>query len=158
MNNKLKDLLMCEARERGICAPGFKQMRCSDVNELIAYYLQHPDWCLERGYPDLQTLTKEFANIEDKGVYINKVFHDETFSHLQTYIFHNCKGTINVEMDYKNAIIPMLYFANGCSMEVRCHQRNQPAIRVPLYSFGDNEIITSDNNSVHFIHHKFNLR
>ena len=52
---------------------------------------------------------------------------------MQAYICHDCKGTIKVAMDYDNAVIPMLYFANGCRMRVECEQKNDPAINVPLY-------------------------
>lgn len=130
---QLKETLMEDARRGGICAEGYGQMRGYDRDGLIGYYLANPDWCIERGFPSLKLLRREFADIEDRGVYVGKTFNGEVFDKLQTYIFHNCKGTIRVAMDYDNAVIPMLYFANRCNITVICEQINFPAICVPIY-------------------------
>lgn len=121
------------ARRHGICAAGYRQMRGYDRDGLIDYYIANPDWCMGRGFPSHDILRSEFSDIEDKGVYVGKTFNGEVFSEKQVYIFHDCKGTIRVAMDYDNAVIPMLYFANGCEMHVECEQKNSPAIIVPLY-------------------------
>lgn len=130
---QLKEVLMEDARRGGICAPGYELMRGYDREGLIGYYIQNPDWCMERGFPSLELLRREFSDIEDKGVFIGRTFNGEVFDKLQAYIFHDCKGTIKVAMDYDNAVIPMLYFANGCDITVRCEQINSPAIHVPIY-------------------------
>ena len=72
------------------------------------------------------------------------------FSNKQVFVFHDCHGTINVEMDYENAIIPMLYFANGCNMTVICRQKNIFPVKFPLYIFGRNTIYTENNDSAIF--------
>lgn len=131
--NDIKEELMEDARAKGICAEGYGLMRGYDRDGLIGYYVANPDWCMERGFPSLRLLRREFSDIEDKGVYVGKTFDGEVFDKLQTYVFHDCKGTIKVAMDYDNAVIPMLYFANGCDMRVECEQSNTPAINVPLY-------------------------
>lgn len=130
---ELKEALMQEARAQGICAEGYGHMREYNLVGLVDYYIQNPDWSIERGFPSLDVLRSEFSDIEDKGVFIGKDFNGEVFDKLQVYIFHDCKGTIKVAMDYENATIPMLYFANGCDIRVECEQKNTPAIRVPLY-------------------------
>lgn len=132
----LKETLMEDARRRGICAEGYGLMRGYDREGLIDYYLANPDWCIERGFPSLELLRREFSDIEDKGVFVGRTFDGEVFDRLQTYIFHDCKGRILVAMDYENAVIPMLYFANGCNIRVECEQKNDPAIVVPLYIGG----------------------
>lgn len=134
---QLKETLMEDARAGGICAEGYGLMRGYDRDGLIGYYLANPDWAIERNFPSLRLLRREFSDIEDKGVFVGKTFDGEVFDKLQTYIFHNCKGTIRVAMDYDNAVIPMLYFANGCRMRVVCEQPNTPAINVPLYIADD---------------------
>lgn len=139
-DSELKEALMQTAKTQGICAEGYGLMRGYDRDGLIAYYLASPDWCVERGFPSLEVLRREFSDIEDKGVYVDKTFNGEVFDKLQVYIFHNCKGTINVAMDYDNAVIPMLYFANSCDMTVSCVQENSSAIRVPLYLADDCKI------------------
>lgn len=138
---KLKETLMNDARRGGICAEGYGQMRGYDREGLIDYYVQNPDWCMERGFPSLELMRREFSDIEGKGVFIGKTFDGEVFDKLQTYIFHDCKGTIKVAMDYENAVIPMLYFANGCRMRVECEQKNDPAINVPLYIAEDCKVV-----------------
>lgn len=130
---ELKEELMQGARKQGICAEGYGHMRGYDREKLINYYLQNPDWCIERNFPSLELLRREFSDIEDKGVYVDKTFNGEVFDQLQTYVFHNCKGTIKVAMNYDKAVIPMLYFANGCNLCVECEQENTPPIKVPLY-------------------------
>lgn len=154
----LKEYLMSEAREKGICLDGFKQMRSDDRDGLIDYYVSNPDWCLERGFPDLHTLSESFADCEGKGVYVNRTLDGETFSELQVYVFHNCKGRIKVAMDYKKELIPMLYFANGCNMVIECTQDNGAfPIRVPIYEFGENNIQANDNMNIRFVRYKNDL-
>lgn len=133
MEEDIRQTLMNGARASGICAEGYGAMRGYDRDGLIAYYLANPDWCLERGFPSLPLLRKEFSDISGKGVFIGRTFNGEVFDRLQTYIFHDCRGTIRVAMDYDRAVIPMLYFANGCNIRVECEQPNTPAIHIPLY-------------------------
>lgn len=154
---ELKQMLMKDARDGGICAEGYGLMRGYDRDGLIDYYLQNPDWTVERGFPSLKLLRREFSDIEDRGVYVGKTFNGEVFSEKQVYIFHDCKGTIEVAMDYDNAIIPMLYFANGCEMEVRCEQPNSPAIKVPLYIADDCKVEDVESDECDFVRHTIKL-
>lgn len=147
---QLKETLMEDARRGGICAEGYGQMRGYDREGLIGYYLANPDWSIERGFPSLKLLRREFSDIEDKGVYVGRTFDGEVFDKLQTYIFHDCKGTIKVEMDYENAVIPMLYFANGCNIRVECEQKNDPAINVPLYIAEDCKVVGAKTDNCVF--------
>lgn len=147
---ELKETLMDSARRVGICAPGYELMRGYDRTGLVDYYIQNPDWCIERGFPSLDLLRSEFLDVKDKGVYVGETFNGETFDKLQSYIFHDCKGTIRVAMDYDNEVIPMLYFANGCDMRVECIQRNTPAINVPLYISEDCKVISSESDGCIF--------
>ena len=150
-DEQLKEVLMREARRGGICAEGYSQMRGYDREGLIDYYIQNPDWAIERGFPSLEMLRREFSDIEDKGVFVGRTFNGEIFAKLQTYIFHDCKGTIKVAMDYENAVIPMLYFANGCNIRVECEQRNDPAINVPLYIAEDCKVSPGKSDGCDFM-------
>lgn len=147
---QLKETLMEDARRGGICAEGYGQMRGYDRDGLIGYYLANPDWSIERGFPSLELLRREFSDIEDKGVYVGKTFDGEVFSEKQAYIFHDCKGAIRVAMDYDNAVIPMLYFANGCKIRVECEQKNDPAINVPLYIAEDCKVTGAKTDNCNF--------
>ena len=150
---QLKETLMEAARRAGICAEGYELMRSYDRNKLVDFYVQNPDWCLERDFPDIQTLSEKFSDCEDKGVFVGKTFHGELLNEHQAYIFHNCKGSIKVGLNIKKAIIPMLYLANGCRLRIvgvgqKVAPRNRPI--VPVYSFGANDISARDNLFVVF--------
>lgn len=149
----LKETLMEGARNSGICAEGYGKMRGYDRDEMIQYYLANPDWCLERNFPSMRLLRREFSDIEDKGVYVDNTFDGGLMSEHQVYVFHHCKGKIKVAMDYEGAVIPMLYFANGCKMEVVCEQWNMPPITVPLYILDDGktEIEATDSEGCNFV-------
>jgi hypothetical protein len=144
-DTEIKNKLMREARQRGICAEGYGFMRGCDRDQLVDYYVANPDWCMEQMFPSLDFLHSEFSDCEDKGVFVGRTFNGEVFGEKQVYIFHNCKGTIKVAMDYDNAVIPMLYFANGCNMAISCDQPNNPPIKVPLY------VTDEGNNSIDYV-------
>lgn len=144
-------MLMEEARRGGICADGFREMRTDSLSELVDFYVANPDWCMERDFPSLEILRREFSDIEDKGVYIGRTFNGEVFSDKQVYIFHDCKGTIRVGWDMDNAVIPMLYFANGCDITIVSDGKiNTLPIQVPVYSFGENWIEAVSDTDVIF--------
>lgn len=136
----LKEKLINDARECGICKEGYETMRSLGIKGLIDYYIANPDWCMERNFPDLYLLSNAFAEIQDKGVYVNHTFHGEVLDDLQVYIFHNCKGRIRVRLNTEKRLIPMLYFANDCDMVIECSDN----ISVPLYIFGENTIATAN--------------
>lgn len=154
--NELKNRLIEDARKGGICADGYKLMRKYNLRQLIEYYLANPDWCMERNFPSLDVIQSEFGNIEDMGVYVGKKFDGEVFDQKQVYIFHNCRGTIRVAMNYEKAIIPMLYFANDCNIRVICDQVNITPINVPLYIVykGNNRAIAAKGKYCKFKRYK----
>lgn len=146
----IKEKLMDEARDKGICLEGYETMRERDTNGLIAYYIQNPDWCMERNFPDLHTLATSFANIQDKGVYVNHTFHGEVLNNLQAYIFHNCKGVVKTRINLADCIIPMFYFGNNCDITIECMED----IQIPLYIFGKNRVNTGGNAKFKIYKHK----
>ena len=149
----VKKQLLEGARRGEICADGYRRMFELDVDGLVDYYLENPDWCLERNFPDMQTLRDHFTDLGNKGVFIDREFHGEVLNDLQVYVFHNCKGTVKVGLNLDKEIIPMLYFANGCRMRLApinvTLTRN--AVRVPVYVFGANDISAHSNRYVDFI-------
>lgn len=156
----LKEILINTAHAKGICAEGYKQMlESADAGAMVDYYVAEPDWCLERGFPDLQTLREHFPDCGNKGVFVDKTFHGELLNDLQTYIFHNCKGTIKVGLNVEKAIIPMLYLANGCRLRivgVGDVAPKKPSV-VPMYIFGKNDYSARDNKFVEFNIYKHDL-
>lgn len=153
---------MEQARNKGICADGYSEMRAGGMDSLVDYYIKNPDWCLERNFPDFATLKEHFSGCEDKGVFVGKAFHGELLNDLQTYIFHGCKGTIKVGLNIEKSIIPMLYLANGCRLhivgvgDVRPKKASQRSV-VPIYTFGDNDVSARDNRYVKFARYKSGL-
>lgn len=131
----------------------------ADVSAMVDYYVANPDWCLERNFPDLQTLREHFADCEERGVFVDRTFQGEVLNDLQTYIFHNCKGTIKVGLNVEKAIIPMLYLANGCRLQIVGMGDITPRIpsQVPVYVFGDCDYVAQDNKHVNFSIYKHKL-
>lgn len=143
--NGLKSRLILEAKASGICTDGLRQMYERNLEGLIDYYVSNPDWCLERGFPDFQTLVDKFSDCEDKGVYINRHFDGELINDRQVYIFHNCKGRVIVRLNVERCVIPMFYLANSCDMEIFVKDRSV----VPVYVFGDNSLKVHGNVKIH---------
>jgi hypothetical protein len=142
-----KEHLLNQAKRYKMCKENFAALSaCESKDEAVRLYIKTIDWALENNYPALRVLEAEFAEQEHNGIFVGKTFHGEEFSHLQTYVFHNCKGRINVAMDYENAIIPMFYFANGCDISITCEQDNIYPIKVPIYIFGDDNIVSAKND------------
>lgn len=158
----LKEKLINTAHAKGICAEGYKQMlSAAGVNDMVEYYVANPDWCLERDFPDLQTLRRDFGNVGDKGVFVDRTFYGEVLNDLQTYIFHHCKGTVKVGLNVDKAIIPMIYLANGCRLRiVGVGNPPQPArpSEVPVYVFGENCYSAHRNAYVTFRVYKSELK
>ena len=156
----LKDKLTNVAHAKGMCAEGYKRMlECADVDAMADFYLTIPDWCLERDFPSLQMLREHFTGCGSKGVFVDRTFHGEVLNDLQTYIFHNCKGTIKVGLNVDKAIIPMLYLANGCRLRIIGVGDIVPKkpSEVPVYVFGANDYSAKDNKYVKFTIYKNEL-
>lgn len=150
----IKEILLQQAKEKGICSEGYNNLLNLNEKCLIEYYLKTIDWSLERNFPSMDIIREHFSDKEVYGMYVDKTFKGECFTNRQLYVFHNCKGLIYVGMDYDKAIIPMLYFANGCDVTIVCAQKNVFPIKVPLYSFGDNKISTDGRGNAVFTIHK----
>lgn len=159
---ELRQRLMVEAHINDMCAHGFERLRSEGMDSLISYYKEMPDWCMERGFPDLKTLKGIFAGRDDTGVFVGKVFHGELLNDLQTYIFHNCRGTIKVGLNVSKGLIPMLYLGNKCRLRIvgvgdfKPKKKSERSV-VPVYTFGKNDVSAKDNAYVIFTHHKNEL-
>ena len=128
-----KDEVVRQAKPMKMCEENFRMLlQCEDKPQALALYKKTIDWALENHYPDLETIS------------------GETFSKQQVYVFHDCHGEINVEMDYEGKVIPMLYFANGCNINIVCRQKNVFPVKFPVYIFGKNTIYTESTDSAIF--------
>ena len=147
-----KEYLLRQARLNSMCLDNLDALRaCQTKAEAVNLYKKTIDWALERNYPPVNFIRNEFGNCEDLGIFIDKDFHGELIDEHQCYVFHNCRGTIMVEMNVSEKIIPMLYFANGCNMTVkRSHKPHTMPIKVPLYIFGSNTVIANNSDDILF--------
>lgn len=154
MSENWKEALLRQGKIKRMCADNLTALRlCETREQSITLYKKTIDWALENNYPPLSVIREDFHDCEDMGIFVDKKL-DITISKLQVYVFHNCKGIINVEMDYEGCNIPMLYFANGCDVKVTCKQKNRHAIRVPLYIFGENKIRIADTPNADFAEYR----
>jgi hypothetical protein len=159
---ELRQILLSEAKTKSVCVDGYKTIaEAKDKESLVSYFLGILDWSLERGFPSMNTVRKYFTDCEHLGIFVDKeISPDMLLINRQIYVFFHCTGLANVGFNYQSSLIPMLYFAEGCDMEVerlqerkKCELRH-PAIRVPLYDFGDNKLTFRSSEKVHFIHFK----
>lgn len=158
----LKEILMEQARAKGICADGYREMRADEIDRLVDFYIENPDWCLERDFPSMEMLREHFADLEDKGVFVGKTFNGELLNDKVAYVFHGCKGTVKVGLNVEKGIIPMLYVANRSRLRfvgVGDYDPQNPRDRsvVPVYSFGKNDISAHENRYVRFNRFKNDL-
>ena len=106
----------------------------------------------------METLRRDFSDCEADGIFVDKHFHGELLTSHQVYVFHNCTGTIRTGLNVERRIIPMLYFANGCNMDVKAVSDTAPKVRVPLYVFGPNRIGAEQSENIECVTYKFDVK
>lgn len=149
MNNDWKTQLRRQASARHMCEENRLALeQVSSKEEAVSLYMKTIDWALEEGYPRLDTLREYFTDCEPYGVYIDRKFHNELFLDKSVYVFHHCSGTIRVGLNRSKRIIPMIYVANGCNLQVCAADSLGLRTRVPIYNFGDNRVIGEDSENI----------
>lgn len=149
MGKDWKNKIISDAKAHGICGEYAELMsRAATKEDFLALYKRGIDWSLENNCPSVDYLRAEGQGFERLGLYIDHEFHGETLDDQQVYIFLNCKGKIRVGLNMKKRIIPMLYFSNGCEMEVASADRLAMQIRVPLYIYGENRISAEQSDDL----------
>ena len=156
MDNEWKKQLRREASAHHMCEENRRALEeVTSRATAIGLYKRTIDWALEEGYPGMDTLRKYFTGCEMFGIYIDKHFDGEVLKDHQVYVFHNCTGTIKTGLNLEKQLIPMLYFANGCEMSV---VGNGESVRVPLYVFGTNNILTEKGDGLEFKFYTFDVK
>ena len=159
MDKQWKRQLLREASSHHMCGENRDALHLTESkHDAIELYKKTIDWALEEGYPSLATLRRDFADCEIEGVFVDKEFHGETLINFPVYVFHNCKGTIRVGLNIQRRIIPMLYFANGCHMDIKGIPDSAMQVRVPLYIFGENRISAEQSDDITCIIYKFDVK
>lgn len=159
MDRQWKIQLRRQASAHHMCAENRHALESIDSkHDAIQLYKRTIDWALEEGYPDITTLRRDFSDCEVEGVFVDKQFNGELLDLHEVYVFHNCKGTIRVGLNRKRQIIPMLYFANGCDMDIKGVPGSGIQVRVPLYVFGPNRIGAEQSEDITCKVYKFETR
>ena len=159
MDKQWKRQLRREASAHGMCAEYRDGLGSIETkHEAIALYKRCIDWALEEGFPSIETIRRDFKDCEIDGIFVDKVFHGERLDAQQVYVFHNCSGTIRVGLNIKKRIIPMLYFANGCNMDIKGIQGSAMQVAVPLYVFGANRICAEQSDDIICKTYKFDAK
>ena len=152
---EIKQQLIADAQAVGICPDGLAHLQDSTIDDAVGYYVQNPNWCIERNFPTLEFIAENFADCEDMGVFVNKQFKGEVLCDKQAYILHNCKGRVYVALNYRKRILPMLYLANGTRISVHCNQKENASspIFVPIYVDESSQVKAKDNYFAKYIKH-----
>ena len=147
-----KEYLLRQARLHSMCTENLEGLRaCETKADAVALYKKTIDWALEKNYPPVNFIRNEFGDCEDLGVFVDRDFHGELLNEHQCYVFHNCRGNIKVDLNVSKAIIPMLYFSNGCNLRItRAETLLSSHIKVPLYIYSENTIVAKDTGNITF--------
>ena len=159
MDKQWKRQLRREASVHHMCSENRHALEGVESQaEAIELYKKTIDWALEEGYPCLETLRRDFSGCEVYGIFIDRVFRGEILNDHQVYVFHNCSGTIRTGLNVRRRIIPMLYFANGCNMDVKAINDRDAKVRVPLYVFGNNRVNAEQSENIECVTYKFDVK
>ena len=159
MDNQWKRQLRKEASSHHMCEENRRDLsEVETKEEAVALYKKTIDWALEEGYPDLETIRKHFSDCENVGIFVDRHFRNEVLNAEQVYVFHHCTGTIRTGLNLNKRTIPMLYFANGCDMDVRGIVGSAMQVRVPLYIFGENRIGAEQSDDLLCKTYKFDVK
>ena len=145
-----KKKLIDEAASNGMCDIGLGRIKKEDAEGIIENYLESPDWCMKRGFPDLDTIRNIIDGQKFSGIFVDREFTGEMLNEFPVYIFHNCRGTIRVGINIDKKLIPVLYVANGCRLKIIGSGEIVPIIPsiVPVFAFGNNRITVESNKFV----------
>lgn len=155
MGKDWKNRAITETIAKNVCSEYRGLMeRCDSIEEIFDLYKRGVDWSLENDAPSLSLLREYKDECEKNGIFMDRHFDGEVLDSQQTYIFHNCSGTIKTGLNIEKRIIPMLYFANGCDMTVEASGNFCMKTRVPLYIYGDNKIMAEQSGDIECILYK----
>lgn len=152
MQSSWKEYLLRQARIYSMCEENIEGLKaCQTKAAAVSLYKKTIDWALEKDFPSLDFIRKEFAECRDLGIFVDTEFRGELLNEHQCYVFHNCHGHLTVDLNVEKRIIPMLYFANGCNLRItRAETLQSSHIKVPLYIYGENTVIAEDTGDITF--------
>lgn len=159
MNLAWRDILVNEAVQKGMCKENlFALKHCEDKISAMMLYKKTINWALEREYPPLDFLRKEFSIFDIEGLFIDRNFDGDILNDNQCYVLHHCTGTIKVGLNLSKQIIPMIYLANDCNITITGFGDAAPSVKIPVFIFGNNTVNILEDKSVDFLFYNFNIK
>lgn len=131
-----RERLIERAKMAGVCTEGIRHLVDDGFAALVEYHKSIPEWGIETGIPGMEILRKYKSDIEEFGIYVDRVFRGERIAGPQTVMLHKCKGEIEVGIDMKMRVIPMLYLCDGSMIKIRVVD----GVRVPVYVSSDSNV------------------
>lgn len=132
--------------------------RASSKVDALALYKRGINWCLENNSPSIDFLRDYKEDCYFSGIFIDRHFDGEVLIDQPVYVFHNCTGTIRVGLNKSRRTIPMLYFANGCEMDIKGIEGSEISPRVPIYIFGKNRVSAEQSKDITCVIYKHNAK
>lgn len=139
--NDWKQGLIQKAEAYNMCSPYMNALKkVSDKKAALRLYKAGLDGALEHNYPDIDFIRNTFSKseLESFGIYVDRKFNGEIINNHIFQVFHNCSGSIKIELNLEKIIIPTLYLANNTELFVDIDK----SIDISVYLF-DNSIINA---------------
>lgn len=129
----ISNLLLARAIEKGLCPEHQLAWDYNSVSALVDYYKVGVDWCMERNFPDYETLCRYFDSeeVRAQGVYVGQKDILLTLTDAAT-IMHGCTGTVNIN----RFGVSRLYLGPGTNIKVNV--RDNAILFIDTY--GDAEV------------------
>lgn len=150
--------LIADAHRKGVCNEFASLMEeARSLTDFLMLYRRGADWALKNDCPSLSLLREcSDEHLDLHGVFVDKHFDGEVLDSRQVYIFRHCSGTIRTGLNVERAVIPMMYFSDGCDMRIESSNKDvmPRPVRVPLYIFGDNNIEAEESKNLSCVTYK----
>lgn len=151
-NNQWHQQLISLAKSKGMCTTFSSCLKKVKTKaDSLKLYEAGIDWALENDFAGIEFLRSNYTKreLESFGIYIDREFKGEVINNHIFQVFHNCTGSIKVELNRQKIIIPTLYLANGSSLNVEVDRE----IDIAVYLFDTAKI----NSTGKYLIRKVNL-
>lgn len=131
----MREQLKREAKGYDMCSEYFDRLDESKQN-LISYYKQNPNECMEHSFPSIKLLEDYFNDDETRSecVFVSQNI-DNIVCDKQVYIFNNCNGSIDVIFNRDDKIFPIIYLGHNSNLKINIHNS-----RTPIYLYNSSKV------------------
>lgn len=147
---KISEELLNDAIKAGLCKEHtIAWNKDWTLEDLVAYYKANPDWCLERHYPSIEYLRKNFDNetTKDLGVYVDGFITIRAV--LLSYVFNGSRvgmivdrGAVRVYLGLKS--IAKFIVKDGADLTIDYYDDSEVEVELQgsatctIYRYGEN--------------------